>query len=316
MLSPPGTPGCCSRAEARHAVNAAARALRAQTGGGDVVVVPLDLADLTSVAALAARVQADHERLDVLVANAGVMAVDRGVTVDGHEVHIGVNHFGHMALVLRVLPVLAATPGARVVVVTSSLHRFGRVVPDDLSYDRRRYGRLRAYSQSKLANLLFVAELDRRLRAQQVSVSPWSAPIPGRPTPVIGTEGEGWANWIQRHANSGPLTQTAAAGAWPLLRAATDPGIESRCVHRPPVGHEGSSSTGPSRAPCPLGCGRRRGLWDASELAIGLRLSDALAAPAPDGARDAQPAVAASTRISMLRSAMRVAMSSLRNRVL
>ena len=208
----------------------------------------------------------------MLVANAGVMAVDRGVTVDGHEVHIGVNHFGHMALVLRVLPVLAATPGARVVVVTSSLHRFGRVVPDDLSYDRRRYGRLRAYSQSKLANLLFVAELDRRLRAAGVGVAVVAAD-PGSAATGLGTEGEGWANWIQRHANSGPLTQTAAAGAWPLLRAATDPGIESGACIGPRWGMRGPA--------VPARPGRRArsvaaagALWDASELAIGLRLSD------------------------------------------
>jgi NAD(P)-dependent dehydrogenase (short-subunit alcohol dehydrogenase family) len=264
------------RSEARG--EAAATAIRAETESADLVVVPLDLGDQASVAALASRVLSDEPRLDVLVANAGVMAVDRGRTADGHEVHIGVNHLGHMSLVVQLLPLLARTPGARVVVVSSALHRFGRVVTDDLSFDRRRYGRWRAYSQSKLANLLFVAELDRRLRTAGVDVAVVGA-HPGSADTNLGRGGSGWSNELQRRAGGGPLTQSAEDGALPLLRAAVDPSIESGAYVGPRWGMRGPAVV--------VRTSRRarsattaEALWDRSERAIDLRLADALAPPA------------------------------------
>ena len=125
-------------------------------------LAPLDLADLASVRTFAAGFSADHDRLDVLVNNAGVMAIPRRETADGFEMQFGTNHLGHFALTGLLLDRLLATPGARVVTVTSMAARGGRIRFDDLQ-GRRHYGKWSAYGQSKLANQLFTLELDRRV---------------------------------------------------------------------------------------------------------------------------------------------------------
>ena len=126
--------------------------------GGDVRVRPLDLADLDSVRAFAA---ATTEPIDVLVNNAGVMATPLGRTAQGFEGQFGVNHLGHFALTNLLLPMITD----RVVSVASGAHRRGHIDLSDLNWDRRRYQRWAAYGQSKLANLLFILELERRLTA-------------------------------------------------------------------------------------------------------------------------------------------------------
>jgi NAD(P)-dependent dehydrogenase (short-subunit alcohol dehydrogenase family) len=133
------------------------RGQRAAAGmTGSTEVRRLDLADLASVRAFA---EAWEGSLDVLVNNAGVMAVPRGRTVDGFETQLGTNHLGHFALTNLLLRSIAD----RVVTVSSAAHRHGRIDLDDLNWQRRRYRRWAAYGQSKLANLLFTLELDRRL---------------------------------------------------------------------------------------------------------------------------------------------------------
>jgi NAD(P)-dependent dehydrogenase (short-subunit alcohol dehydrogenase family) len=141
------------------AVRDPARGERAAAGlTGDVSVRRLDLADLSSVREFAAEWTGD---IDVLVNNAGIMAVPEGRTVDGFELQFGTNHLGHFALSNLLLPHVTD----RVVTVSSALHRSGRIVLDDLNWQRRRYSPGRAYAQSKLANLLFTLELQRRLTA-------------------------------------------------------------------------------------------------------------------------------------------------------
>lgn len=125
----------------------------------DIVVQELDLASLASVEAAASSVSA--EPVDVLVCNAGIMAVDRTLTEDGFEAQLGVNHLGHFALVGHLFGMLASRPGARVVAVTSSAAYLGRLDFDDLMGERG-YDRWRAYNQSKLANVLFAQALARR----------------------------------------------------------------------------------------------------------------------------------------------------------
>jgi NAD(P)-dependent dehydrogenase (short-subunit alcohol dehydrogenase family) len=133
------------------------RGERAAAGlAGSTEVRRLDLADLASVRAFA---RAWDGSLDVLVNNAGVMAVPRGRTVDGFETQLGTNHLGHFALTNLLLRHVAD----RVVTVSSAAHRHGRIDLDDLNWEHRRYRRWAAYGQSKLANLLFTLELDRRL---------------------------------------------------------------------------------------------------------------------------------------------------------
>src|SRR4051794_7547962 len=124
---------------------------------GAVSVRRLDLADLASVRAFAD----STGEIDVLVNNAGVMAVPKGRTADGFELQIGTNFLGHFALTGLLLPKLRD----RVVTLSSPAHRIGRIRLDDLNWERRRYRRWAAYAQSKLADLMFAYELDRRLRA-------------------------------------------------------------------------------------------------------------------------------------------------------
>lgn len=126
--------------------------------------VVLDLASLTSVREFARSFREKHPRLDWLFNNAGVMAIPRQETADGLEVQFGTNHVGHFALTGLVLPTLLATPQSRIVTTTSSARFMGRIRFDDLNR-RRSYGRWEAYGQSKLANLLFAFELQRRLAA-------------------------------------------------------------------------------------------------------------------------------------------------------
>jgi len=148
---------------------AAMQEVRAQVPDASLQFVPLDLADLSSVRAFAQTVSDEHDGLDVLINNAGVMALPRRETADGFEMQIGTNHFGHFTLTGALMPLLMKTPGARVVTVSSLMHRVGSMRFDDL-HGRRSYDKWRAYSQSKLANLLFCYELDRRLRVIDADV--------------------------------------------------------------------------------------------------------------------------------------------------
>ncbi|CAN5549853.1 SDR family NAD(P)-dependent oxidoreductase [soil metagenome] len=138
------------------------RAAAAATGAS-VEVRPLDLASLASVRAFTDQVATDHELLDVIIANAGVMATPEGRTDDGFETQFGVNHLGHFVLVNRLRPLLAG-PAARIVNLSSAGHRFGDVVLDDPFFERTPYDPWQAYGRSKTANVLFAVELDRRGR--------------------------------------------------------------------------------------------------------------------------------------------------------
>ncbi len=135
--------------------------VRIRSGEADAMLVQLDLADLSSVRKAADDVRAiTADRLDLLVNNAGVMASPRRRTADGFELQIGTNHLGHAALTWLLAPALA--PGARVVTVSSLAHHGGGLDVRDLNFEQRRYNPATAYSASKLANLLFTFELDRR----------------------------------------------------------------------------------------------------------------------------------------------------------
>ena len=137
--------------------------------GGSVSHVPLDLSSRASVKDAAKRVLDRYDRLDVLMNNAGVIGVPFAQTVDGWESHFATNHLGHFALTNLLLPLLQRTAGSRVVVVSSSMHKFGAIDRDDLLWEKTPYKPWRAYARSKLANLLFLRELDRRLAAHSPS---------------------------------------------------------------------------------------------------------------------------------------------------
>jgi NAD(P)-dependent dehydrogenase (short-subunit alcohol dehydrogenase family) len=147
--------------------DAAAATIRSEISGAQLDVEALDLASLDSVRAFAERYP--HAQLDLLINNAGVMAPPYTKTADGFELQLGTNHLGHFALTGRLLDRLLRTPGARVVTISSTAHKFGWINFDDLQSERS-YSRWRAYGQSKLANLLFTLELDRRLREVNADV--------------------------------------------------------------------------------------------------------------------------------------------------
>lgn len=176
-------------------------------------VMPLDLADLTSVRAFAAAFQAKYSQLNLLINNAGVMMTPQGQTKDGFETQFGANHLGHFALTGLLMPVLRATPRARVVNVSSMMHLFGKMNFDDLQ-STRRYNPSRAYGQSKLANLLFTRALNEYFRREGISA-------------VATAAHPGWAS-TNLQAQDGLFArlnpyfaQDAASGALPTLYAAT-----------------------------------------------------------------------------------------------
>ncbi|MFE0021702.1 oxidoreductase [Amycolatopsis sp. NPDC059021] len=179
--------------------------------GQDVDVVRLDLAALASVRAAAEELAARYERIDLLINNAGVTGLT-GRTEDGFEIQFGVNHLGHFALTGLLLHRMVPVPGSRVVTVSSIGHRFGRVDPDDL----RSAG---TYAGSKLANLLFTHELNRRLRdANTVAL----AAHPGGASTEIFRYSSPWFR-VPNLLIARVLGRTPAMGALPTLRAATDP---------------------------------------------------------------------------------------------
>jgi NAD(P)-dependent dehydrogenase (short-subunit alcohol dehydrogenase family) len=188
--------------------------------GGDVEIVPLDLASLASTVEAAKMVIQREHRLDLLMNNAGVMGVDQSKTDDGFETHFGVNHLGHFALTATLAPLLLATPESRIVTMSSLAHWLGRTHMQDLSYARRHYGRWGAYAQSKLANMLFTTELHRRLTEARTTTIALAA-HPGVSHTQLADDGSGITNKLVRPFM--PLWPSAVTGALPLIRAATDP---------------------------------------------------------------------------------------------
>lgn len=181
-------------------------------------ILRLDLADLASVEAAALAYRRRHDRLDILINNAGVMVPPYTKTADGFELQIGVNHFGHFALTGHLFDLLLATEDSRIVNVSSGAHKIGRIDFEDINWEKRRYRRLQAYADSKLANLLFTFELQRRLHQLPTSTMAIAA-HPG----VTMTD-------LQRYSRlldilSRPVAHDIEQAALPTLRAATDPAV-------------------------------------------------------------------------------------------
>lgn len=241
----------------------AAAQVRATVPAAKLEVRALDLADLDSVAAFA---DGWDGGLDLLVNNAGLMAVDESRTAQGFETQFGVNHLGHFALTLRLLPHLRATPGSRVGTMSSMGHRAARGVPDprlEWTYDR-----WQSYFQSKLANLHFTAELQRRLAAAGAGTIAVAA-HPGASNTDLGTEGSSLSNRL-----IGPLVpylgQPPAVGALPMVRAVTDPAARGGEFYGPRFVARGRAPVveTPSRAARDAEAARR--LWAVSVALTGV----------------------------------------------
>jgi NAD(P)-dependent dehydrogenase (short-subunit alcohol dehydrogenase family) len=206
---------------------AAARAgVAAVATGPEPEVVPLDLADLESVAACAERLAGELEHLDVLMNNAGVMAVPLARTAQGFEMQLGTNHLGHFALTGRLLPLLANAPAPRVITTSSFGHKPGRIRWDDPNWHKR-YMAWPAYFQTKLANLLFTLELDRRAGEAGSNLLA-AAAHPGYAATNLNAAGPGSSNAVMLGATKvldRALGQPDHMGALPQLYAATMPDV-------------------------------------------------------------------------------------------
>lgn len=221
---------CRSEEKATKAIEEIRRA-EAQCSGE---FLQLDLADLSSVRSAAQHFHESHDRLDILINNAGVMALPRMETADGFEMQLGTNHLGHFALTGLLLDRMLGTAGSRIVTVSSGGHRMGRIHFDDLQSEKL-YGRWRVYGRSKLANLLFTYELQRRL-AESGAASIAVAAHPGGAGTNLGRLEPGQSGyWFQRvwRPVFGAMTQSAAMGALPTLRAAVDPDVEGGDYYGP-----------------------------------------------------------------------------------
>lgn len=227
---------------------AAVAKIMAGKPAGRAELMPLDLSDLDSVSSFASAFSASHQRLDLLIDNAGVMVPPFGRTKQGFETQFGTNHLGHFALTLRLLPLLEKTSGSRVVVVSSTAQNIGRIDFDDLNWERRSYKPWPAYGQSKLANIMFALELSRRLA------------VAGSGVLVTAAHPGYTATDLQRNSGFRSLNpflaMKPADGALPTLRAAVDPSAAPGSYFGPSGLLEMWGSPGPARV-----C--RRGLNEA-----------------------------------------------------
>ncbi len=243
------------------------------TPRGSTTLVELDLASLASVRTAADRILGSHDRVDVLVNNAGLMAMPERVTADGFEMQLGVNHLGHWALTAWLMPALLAAPAARVVSVTSTAHHIGRALDPANPHAHGRYRPWAAYAQSKLANYHFAIGLQREFECAGVSASSLLA-HPGLTNSDLQThsvdEGGGgraasvWA-WLAQHTG-----MDVAHGALPQIRAATDPAARGGEFYGPRLVNTGR----PVRLPL-LRPGATRAiatLWEVSERETGVPL--------------------------------------------
>ncbi|MFC4911713.1 oxidoreductase [Actinomadura gamaensis] len=240
--------------------------IRAAAPDADLALASLDLADLASVRAFARR--RGDEPIDVLVNNAGVMALPKRTTADGFEMQFGTNHLGHFALTGLLLPALRRAPAPRVVTVTSGVAWTGRMRFDDLQGERG-YRRWLAYGQSKLANLLFAKELARRV-PDVTSV----AAHPGFAATNLQTAGPRMAgrHLAERLATLGNavLAQSAAMGALPILYAAVVPDVTPGACYGPRLfqyrGAPAKVTPPPQANSLPVA----RRLWEESEKLTGI----------------------------------------------
>jgi NAD(P)-dependent dehydrogenase (short-subunit alcohol dehydrogenase family) len=245
----------------------ALEALRADNPDAAIELRQLDLADLDSVRDFAATVG----QLDVLINNAGVMMPPHARTRQGYELQLGVNHLGHFALTGLLLPRIARSPDGRLVTVTSELHKRGRLHFDDLQGEHD-YGRAKFYYQSKLANVVFALDLNRRLRANGIAVRSVLA-HPGHVATNLQSAGPTGIGKLMLQVGNRLFAHDAEMGALPQLYAATGADVEGGQFWGPD-GH--SKPKGFPTLVEPLDDARDRGLgkrlWDVSEELTGVRI--------------------------------------------
>jgi len=246
----------------------AAQSVRA--GKGSVEVRQLDLASLASVREFSEKLLADGIALDGLMNNAGLMALDQSRTEDGFETQIGVNHLGHFALTGLLLTSLMKRANSRIVNVSSMGHIPGKIHLDDLMCDQRKYNRWGAYFQSKLANILFTNELERRLRETQLTTIALAA-HPGTARTELGKTGTSATNFVMRRV-APVMTRTGVQGCESQVRAMVDSHAKGREYYGPKYQMFGQPvKVTPSKRARNMNDARR--LWELSEELTGVKYS-------------------------------------------
>jgi NAD(P)-dependent dehydrogenase (short-subunit alcohol dehydrogenase family) len=259
---------------------AALNDVNSTASGPQAELAELDLASLDSVRSFAEEFKRSRDGLDLLINNAGVMAPPRRTTSDGFELQLGTNHLGHFALTGLLLGTMEGREGARVVTVTSTAHRMGKINFDDLQSEGR-YSRWRAYGQSKLSNLLFAFELDRRLRAAGSTVSSLAA-HPGYSATNLQSAAPPAIDRAVMAVSNRLLAQDAEIGALPQLYAATQPGLEGGTFVGPDGRGEQRGHPQPNARATSAARDEEtaRRLWEVSEELTGVHYD----LPAPAGA--------------------------------
>jgi NAD(P)-dependent dehydrogenase (short-subunit alcohol dehydrogenase family) len=229
----------------------------------------LDLADFSSIRQFADDFRSKYDRLDVLMNNAGIMISPYFLTKDGLEGQNGINHFGHFALTGQLIDLIRKTPGSRVVNVSSNAHKYGKMDFDNLLFEEGKdYSPLKSYSRSKLANLLFTYELQRKLSSNGTNTIAVAAHPGASKTNLVKYVEDKW--WFKLLTPLfGVMAQDAKQGALPQIRAAVDPEVKGGQYYGPHKGMKGDpvlvTSNGDSHD-----TESAKKLWEASEEITGI----------------------------------------------
>jgi NAD(P)-dependent dehydrogenase (short-subunit alcohol dehydrogenase family) len=205
--------------------------IKAQNENAQTKVIILDLANLESVKKFVDEFKKNYDRLDLLINNAGVMMPPYSKTVDGFELQIGTNHLGHFALTMQLLDVMEKTENSRIVNVSSAAHNYGKLDFEDLTWEKRSYNKMKAYGDSKIANLYFTYELQKMLNIKGAKI-------------LVAAAHPGWtATELQRHSGlfnflNNFFAMTIEQGTLPTLRAAIDPNALGGDYYGPDGWHE------------------------------------------------------------------------------
>ncbi|MGJ8559945.1 MAG: oxidoreductase [Litorimonas sp.] len=244
-------------------------------GGGKARLILLDLADMASIHACAQTVASITDRLDVLINNAGVMQTPELTTKDGFELQLGTNHLGHFLLNGLLFPLVEKAKG-RIVTVSSIAHKFGHLRLKDLMYKKTKYNPSVAYGQSKLANIVYAFELQRRLDAASSDVTSYAV-HPGYSDTALQSSGpSGFLKLLYKPMNA-ILAQPAKYGAYPTVLAATEPNARPGGYYGPTKFQDMRGAVGDSAVhPRALDKGKARTLWVLSEELVNFDWSSVL----------------------------------------
>ncbi len=246
-----------------------AEKLSKEIHSGKIECLEMDLSDLKSIDIAGDQILDKFDKLDLLINNAGLMAPPRTLSKQGLEIQFAVNHLSHMALTLKLLPLLAKQRGARIVTVSSGAQYLGKINWHDLQGEQH-YDRWASYSQSKLANVMFAIELDLRLKKSNIEIASLSAHPGLARTNLQPKSIEANGSWQEAIAYKlmDPLFQSSYMGSLPQLIAATDPNAKGGEQYGPRFNFRGT----PKRcriAPLALEREEREKLWEISEQLIG-----------------------------------------------